>query len=72
MGQQWRSIHGGAAEQRGLCEVAEANSARPSQKDGDNVPGVENVVSGPRQPQQAFTHSHTLQAGGLEVETQET
>lgn len=48
--QQWRSIHGGVAEQRGLREVAEANSARPSHKDWDNVPGIELLSQGRDHP----------------------
>lgn len=50
--QQWRSIHGGVAEQRGLREVAEANSARPSHKDWDNVPGIDLLSQGRDHPGQ--------------------
>ena len=52
-------------------EVAEANSARPSYKAGDNVLGVELLSQGwdhPRKP----SVSHMVDTAGLLVHTSET
>lgn len=57
--QQWKCIHGDAAEQRGQREVAEANSARPFAQRPGHSPGYRAVVSGSRPPRETFTPTRT-------------